>query len=61
MAKKVKEINENAEQAGDMLGPGEGDGALVAAIKQRYKENKEGQMNSLFYLYIKGECLVILT
>ena len=38
-----------------MLGPGEGDGALVAAIKQRYKENKEGQMNSLFYLYIKGE------
>ena len=55
MAKKLKEINENAEQAGDMLGPGEGDGALVAAIKQRYKENKEGQMNSLFYLYIKGE------
>ena len=27
----------------------------MAAIKQRYKENKEGQMNSLFYLYIKGE------
>ena len=55
MAKKLKEINENAEQAGDMLGPGDGDGVLVAAIKQRYKENKEGRMNSLFYLYIKGE------
>ena len=25
MAKKLKEINENAEQAGDMLGPGKGD------------------------------------
>lgn len=55
MAKKLKEINENAEQAGDMLGPGEEDDALVTAIKERYKENKEGRMNSLFYLYIKGD------
>ena len=55
MAKKLKEINENAEQAGDMLATDEGDGALVTAIKQRYKENKEGQMNSLIYLYIKEE------
>ena len=55
MAKKLKEINENAEQAGDMLATDEGDAVLVAAIKQRYKENKEGQMNSLIYLYIKEE------
>ena len=35
MAKKLKEINENAEQAGDLLGPVEGESPLVTAIKQR--------------------------
>ena len=35
MAKKLKEINENAEQAGDLLGAVEGESPLVTAIKQR--------------------------
>ena len=37
MAKKLKEINENAEQAGDLLGDNPGDSLMVRAIKQRYK------------------------
>ena len=55
MAKKLKEINENAEQAGDLLGPVEGESPLVTAIKQRYKDNKEGRMNSVVYIYTKSE------
>ena len=35
MAKKLKEINENAEQAGDLLGNNEGDSLMVSAIKSR--------------------------
>ena len=33
--RKLKEINENAEQAGDLLGPNSEDPIMVAAIKQR--------------------------
>ena len=55
MAKKLKEINENAEQAGDLLGPVEGESPLVTAIKQRYKDNKEGRMNSVLFIYTKSE------
>ena len=40
MAKKLKEINENAEQAGDLLGAVEGESALVTAIKQRFAESR---------------------
>ena len=55
MAKKLKEINENAEQAGDLLGAVEGESPLVRAIKQRYKDNKEGRMNTVVYIYTKSE------
>ena len=55
MAKKLKEINENAEQAGDLLGAVEGESPLVTAIKQRYKDNKEGRMNTVVYIYTKSE------
>ena len=70
MARQLKEINESAEEgAGDTLRPGDQvqssfvgirqirfqDTPLVTAIKQRYKENKEGSMNSIFFIYIKGE------
>ena len=33
--KRLKEINENAEQAGDLLGASPGDSLMVSAIKQR--------------------------
>ena len=33
--RKLKEINENAEQAGDLLGPNSEDPIMVSAIKQR--------------------------
>ena len=28
---------------------------LVTAIKQRYKDNKEGRMNSVLFIYTKSE------
>ena len=55
MARRMKEINESAEQGGDMLSASESDGYLIKAIKARYKENKEGRLNSLFYLYISQD------
>ena len=33
--RKLKEINENAEQAGDLLGPNSEDSIMVSAIRQR--------------------------
>ena len=103
MAKKLKEMNENSDKEGDMLGKAADDGPLVTAIKQRfdivndllrppskrvccsnltlvtairpfkkslkvkvsakwlsddndsfrYKDNKEGRMNSVFYLILQ--------
>ena len=69
MAKKLKEMNENSDKEGDMLGKAANDGPLVTAIKQRqvvhhnendeigvvfrYKDNKEGRMNSVFYLILQ--------
>ena len=38
--RKLKEINENAEQAGDLLGPNSEDPIMVAAIKQRWVSEK---------------------
>ena len=35
MAKKLKEMNENSDKEGDMLGKAADDGPLVTAIKQR--------------------------
>ena len=35
MAKKLKEMNENSDKEGDMLGKAANDGPLVTAIKQR--------------------------
>ena len=36
MAKKLKEMNENSDKEGDMLGKAADDGPLVTAIKQRF-------------------------
>ena len=36
MAKKLKEMNENSDKEGDMLGKAADDGPLVTAIKQRW-------------------------
>ena len=50
MAKKLKEMNENSDKEGDMLGKAADDDPLITAIKARYKDNKEGRMHSVFYL-----------
>lgn len=50
MAKKLKEMNENSDKEGDMLGKATDDDPLITAIKARYKDNKEGRMHSVFYL-----------
>ena len=49
MAKKLKEINENAEQAGDLLGAVEGESALVTAIKQRLTSAGSDMYHSLWW------------
>ena len=56
MAKKLKEMNENSDKEGDMLGKAADDGPLVTAIKQRF-----GIVNDLLRLPSKKVCCSNLT
>ena len=56
MAKKLKEMNENSDKEGDMLGKAADDGPLVTAIKQRFAIS-----NDLLQLPSKKVCCSNLT
>ena len=53
-------INEASEASEYLIGVSESDSVLMKAVKERYKANKDGHMNTILYLYTireDGTCI----